>query len=219
VVELNQRDWALRIGYFLLADDPNNNNFDMRLFRRGQYVAEFEDRYTILGSSGKFRLTGWESQCYCGSFAAALTNPTLANPAFDANAPDIAATRKARSEFGFIANFEQTVTDDLGLFARLSWQSGQTEIMQWTDIDETASFGGVLKGTSWGRPDDVIGLAGVVNGLSGNYRPEGIMETFYSAALSKWAALSFDYQFVGNPGYNSARGPVSIGAVRLHLQF
>ncbi len=45
------------------------------------------------------RLTGWESQCYCDSFAATLTNPALIDPATDGGAPDIAATRKTRSEF------------------------------------------------------------------------------------------------------------------------
>ena len=238
-VELNQKDWALRAGYFLLPDVANGNDFDTRIFQRGQYLLEFEDRYTLFGTAGKFRLTGWESQCYCGSFAATLTNPFLSNPAFDPNAPDIAATRKTRSEFGFIANVEQAVTDDLGLFARLSWQSGQTEIMAWTDIDESASFGGVLKGTSWGRPNDRIGLAGVVNGLSGNYRaflgagglginigdgqisyrPEQIVEAYYLVGLTDWATFTFDYQFVANPADNYARGPVSIGAVRLHVQF
>jgi len=238
-VELNQKDWALRAGYFLADDVPNGNNFDTRLFQRGQYLLEFEDRYTLFGSPGKFRLTGWDTQCYCGSFAATLTNPFLSNPLLNPNAPDVAATRKTRSEFGFIANVEQTVTDDLGLFARLSWQSGQTEIMAWTDIDESASFGAVLKGTSWGRPNDRVGLAGMVNGISSNYqaflaagglginigdgalsyRPETIIETYYSVGLTDWAALSFDYQFFANPGYNYVRGPVSIGAVRLHAQF
>jgi len=240
VLELNQKDWAVRTGYFLLAAESNSNEFDTRLFRRGQYIVEFEDRYTLFGSSGKLRLTGWDSQCYCGSFSATLSNPLLTDPTIDNNAPDIAATRKTRSEFGFIANLEQTVTDDLGLFARLAWRSGQTEIMQWTDIDRTASVGSVYKGTGWGRPDDTIGLAGVVNGLSGNYqsflaaggnginigdgqltryRPEGIIETFYSIALTKWASLAFDYQFIANPAYNADRGPVSVGAVRLHVQF
>ena len=152
VVELNQKDWALRAGYFLLDDVPNGDNFDTRLFQRGQYILEFEDRYTLFGTQGKFRLTGWDTQCYCGSFAATLANPYLSNPALDPNAPDIAGTRKTRSEFGFIGNFEQTVSDDLGLFARLSWQSGQTEIMAWTDIDESASFGGVYKGRPGADP-------------------------------------------------------------------
>jgi high affinity Mn2+ porin len=238
-LELNQKDWALRSGYFLEPDVPNGNNFDTRIFQRGQYILEFEDRYMLFGTPGKFRLTGWETQCYCGSFAATITNPFLVNPALDGGTPDIAATRKTRSEFGFIANLEQTVSDDLGLFARLSWQSGQTEIVAWTDVDESISFGGVLKGTSWERPNDRVGLAGVVNGLSGNYqaflgigglginigdgalsyRPEEILETYYSVGLTDWATLTFDYQFVANPGDNLVRGPVSIGAVRLHVQF
>lgn len=239
VIELNEKAWAVRAGYFLVPDAPNQNNFDTRIGQRGQSIVEFEDRYTILGSQGKLRLTGWETECYCGSFAATLTNPVFSNPTLDPNAPDIAATRKTRAEFGFIANVQQTLTADLGLFSRLSWQSGQTEILAWTDIDESASFGGILKGTSWGRPADAIGLAGAVNGLSSNYRkfleagglgvnvgdgalsyrPEAIIEAYYSIGLTSWASLTFDYQFIANPGYNFDRGPADIGAVRLHVAF
>jgi high affinity Mn2+ porin len=52
-----------------------------------------------------------------------------------------------------------------------------------------------------------------------NYRTEQVIEAYYSFALTKWAALTLDYQFVANPGYNADRGPVSIGAVRLHVEF
>jgi high affinity Mn2+ porin len=45
------------------------------------------------------------------------------------------------------------------------------------------------------------------------------METYYSIGLTTWASLTFDYQFIANPGYNLVRGPVSIGAARLHVQF
>jgi high affinity Mn2+ porin len=31
--------------------------------------------------------------------------------------------------------------------------------------------------------------------------------------------LTLDYQWVKNPAYNADRGPVSIGALRLHGQF
>ena len=237
VLELNNKDWAVRAGYFLLPDVQNSPNFDTRIGRRGQSLVEGQHGYTLFSQSGIIRLTGWESQCYCGSFAATLTNPTLIDPATDGGVPDIAATRKTRSEFGFIGNVEHTVNSDLGLFARLSYQSGQTEITSWTDIDESVSVGAVLKGTAWNRPKDTIGIAGVVNGLSGNYqkflsigglginlgdgtlnyRPESIVETYYLIGLSDVAALTFDYQFIANPGYNYVRGPVSIGAVRLHF--
>ena len=75
--------------------------------------------------------------------------------------------------------------------------------MAFTDIDASASFGGVLKGTAWGRTDDRIGVAGAVNALSADhrayiaagglgiligdgrldYRPEKIVESYYSIAL------------------------------------
>jgi high affinity Mn2+ porin len=239
VLEFNQKSWAVRAGYFLVPDVPNGINFDTRIGQRGQALVELEERYTIFGSQGKVRLAGWETECYCGSFNATLDNPLLTDPVLNPGGPNIAATRETRAEYGFYANIQQTITDNLGLFTRLSWQSGQTEILAWTDIDESASFGGVLKGTSWGRPTDTIGLAGVVNGLSNSYqrflaaggmginvgdgglsyRPEEIIETYYSIGLATWASLTFDYQFIANPGYNYVRGPVSIGAARLHMQF
>jgi hypothetical protein len=37
-VELNQKNWAIRAGYFLEPDVPNGNNFDTRIFERGQWL-------------------------------------------------------------------------------------------------------------------------------------------------------------------------------------
>jgi hypothetical protein len=37
--------------------------------------------------------------------------------------------------------------------------------------------------------------------------------------LNTWATLTFDYQLIGNPGYNADRGPVSVFSGRLHAQF
>jgi high affinity Mn2+ porin len=117
--------------------------------------------------------------------------------------------------------------------------SDSSKVVGWTDCDRSLSFGTVLKGTAWGRPDDRIGIGGVVEGLSPiarayfaagglgiligdgqlNYRPEQILEIFYAFSVNKWATMSFDYQFVDNPGYNADRGPVSIFSGRLHAQF
>ena len=96
-----------------------------------------------------------------------------------------------------------------------------------------------IKGTRWGRPDDVFGIAGVVNGITREHEaflnagglgilvgdgqlphsgPEQILETYYSLPVSFWR-MTFDYQFIVNPGYNADRGPVSVIATRLHTQF
>ena len=79
-------------------------------------------------------------------------------------------TRKVRDNYGFVANVEQAITSDLGLFSRTTWNRGQTEKMGWTDCDLSFSLGFVLRGASWGRPHDHIGLGGVIEALSSEAR-------------------------------------------------
>lgn len=97
----------------------------------------------------------------------------------------------------------------------------------------------MLKGNAWGRPDDKIGAAWVIEGLSPiarayfaagglgsligdgqlNYRPEQILEAYYAYTINKWATLTFDYQLIDDPGYDADRGPVSVFSGPLHGQF
>ncbi|MGX9390264.1 carbohydrate porin [Nitrobacteraceae bacterium UC4446_H13] len=229
--ELNQKQWALRAGYFLMDAESNSNNFDMRLFRRGEYVVELETRYSLFGRPGKLRTIGWLNSAYSGSY-----RETLANPAFNL---DLAQTRRGRIKYGYVLNLEQALTDDIGLFGRWSWNDGKTEIMAFTDIDASLSLGASIKGTRWGRPDDVIGIGGAVNALSKdhrdfiaaggmgvligdgrlNYRNERILEAYYAVALNKQLTFTADYQLIVNPAYNADRGPVSIFSGRLHGEF
>ncbi len=233
-VELNQKNWAIRGGYFLVPIVSNSNSFDTNVPAHGEYIAELELRYSVFSQPGKLRLMGWTNIANMGSYADALAMP-ITTPNF----PDIAQTRQVRTNYGFVVNMEQAITDDLGVFARASWNPGLVEIIGWTDADRTLSFGSVLKGSSWGRPDDKIGIGGVVEGLSPiarayfaagglgiligdgqlNYRPEQVFEMYYAYSINPWTTLTFDYQFVNNPAYNADRGPVSIFSGRLHAQF
>lgn len=229
--ELNQKQWALRAGYFMMGAESNSNNFDTRILQRGQYVVELETRYSLFSQPGKLRTIGWLSSAYSGSY-----RDTLANPAYNL---DIALTRQGRTKYGYVINVEQALNDDIGLFGRWSWNDGKTEIMAFTDIDSSLSLGTSIKGTRWGRPDDVIGVGGAINGLSKdhrdfiaagglgiligdgrlNYRQERILEAYYAYALDKQWTLTADYQFISNPGYNADRGPVSVFSGRLHGAF
>ena len=96
-----------------------------------------------------------------------------------------------------------------------------------------------MKGARWGRNDDTVGIALAQNMLSKSrrdylaaggisffigdgrlaYRPERLLEAFYSAALSKGAFVSLDYQYIRNPAYNADRGPVNVIAARVHVEF
>jgi len=131
------------------------------------------------------------------------------------------------------------VVPGVGLFGRVGWAGGQVEPYEFTDIDHTASAGLTLGGRFWGRSNDTIGLAAVVNGISKEHiaylaagglgilvgdgqlphpGPEEIVETYYRLLLRSWQVTA-DYQFVVNPAYNRDRGPVSVISLRLHAQF
>jgi high affinity Mn2+ porin len=229
--ELNQKNWALRGGYFMIGAVSNSNNFDTQVFRRGQYVAELETRYSLFSRPGKLRTIGWVSSANSGSYRDTLDNPALNL--------DIEQTRTGRLKYGYVFNVEQSVTDDIGLFGRWSWNNGKTEIMSFTDIDASLSLGTSIKGAKWGRPDDTIGIAGAINALSRdhrdflaagglgpligdgqlNYRKERILETYYAFAFTKQITLTADYQFITNPAFNADRGPVHVFSGRLHGEF
>jgi high affinity Mn2+ porin len=231
LVELNQKDWAIRWGYLLMDATSNSNAFDMKLFSRGEYLIELENRYTLFSRPGKLRTIGWINSAFAGSFS-----ETLANPALNL---DISQTRQGRIKYGYVVNLEQSVTDDVGVFGRWSWNDGKTETMAFTDINASLSMGVSVNGKSWGRPDDTVGVAGAVNALSSsfrafvaagglgvligdgqlNYRKEDVLEAYYAIGIVKGAKLTLDYQFIANPAYNADRGPVSIFAARFHANF
>jgi high affinity Mn2+ porin len=155
--------------------------------------------------------------------------------------PDISLTRTTGAvKYGFAFNLEQPLADDgeTGLFARGGWNDGATETFAYTEADRTVSLGAQIAGTSWFRPDDRIGIAIDANGLSAahaDYLAAGglgfelgdgrlhrgdeiITEAYYSLQLLHWFAVTLDYQFIKNPGYNQDRGPVSVVSLRGHIQ-
>jgi high affinity Mn2+ porin len=204
-------------------------------------VAELETRHDIDGMAGKLRYLVFLNRApqdnYDQAVALAQQTGTPAN---------ITAVRRDSWKAGFALNLEQSITDDLGIFSRLSWNDGRTEGWTFTDIDRSVTGGLSLKGIRWNRPQDTIGLGGALNGLSKparnffaaggtgilagdgqlNYAGEAIIATYYSISLAdfskgfaKVAALTFDYQFVVNRAFNQDRGPVSVFAARLHVEY
>ncbi len=236
VAELNQRHWAVRAGYFLVPDVSNSNNFDMAVFRRGEYVVELETRYSLFSQPGKLRAAVWLNSVFSGDYRDALLL-VAANPGLDPT-DAIVQVRGSNIKYGYYFNMEQALTDSIGLFGRWSWNNGKNEIMAFTDIDASLSLGASIKGSAWGRPNDTIGIGGALNSLSKghrdylaagglsiligdgrlNYRQEHILETYYALALAKDVTLTFDYQHIANPAYNADRGPVHVFTGRLHAE-
>jgi len=227
--EWNRSSSTLRWGIFLEPAEADGTAMDYHLAKAWGQVAEWEQRYTIGGHSGALRPLVYWNRADMGSYSEALEEAH----------PDITTTRSYRSKTGGGLNWEQEITDSLGVFARAGFDDGHTETWAFTEIDRSASAGLSLKGTAWGRTADTLGVAAVVDGLSEdhrnylaaggygfaigdgrlNYGTEDIIETYYNWKPVSWLALAFDYQFVENPAYNRDRGPVSIYATRLHWEY
>ncbi len=143
-------------------------------------------------------------------------------------------------KYGFGLNLEQPIGRTGGLFGRVSWNDGHTATWAFTEIDRSYTVGANLGGHHWQRPNDAVGLALVRNDISADHRAflnaggsgfilgdgrlphyggEQIAELFYKARLASTLWLTFDYQFVRNPGYNADRGPVHLLALRTHVEF
>jgi high affinity Mn2+ porin len=226
--------WALRFGVFDLSDVPNSPDLEPA-FHEFQLVTEAQREFAIGERAGKIRVTGFDSRGRMG-----LLDQAVALAQSTDTAVDIASVRHYRTRLGASLSLEQELAASVGLFVRAGKDAGNVEPYEFTDIDRTMSAGLSLAGERWGRAGDTVGLAGVLDGISAARErylgagglgilvgdgklpqpgPEKILETYYSLALLRYAHITFDYQFIGDPAYNHDRGPVSVFAVRVHAQY
>jgi len=226
-------DWAFRIGRFLQPIESNGLELDTRFMEHYGDQLEVERRYTLSGQEGKIRLLLWRNKAKMGRFNDAIA---LANTTGDT--PDVGAVRSEHAKVGVGLSFEQKVGEDLGLFTRLDWSDDKTETYAFTEVGRSVSFGGILTGQRWARPQDSLGLAFAINMLGSahrdyladgglgaflgdgalNYGKEQIVEVFYSFQPVKHLWVSPDFQYIKNPGYNRDRGPVKVYGVRFHAE-
>ena len=196
---------------------------------------EIEHAHELIGHSGKLRLLAFHNHSKMTRFDDALDLGTQTSAT-----PDINLVRNGdKSKYGLGLNLEQAINENVGIFMRARWADGRTETYAFTEIDHSLSAGTLIKGSAWHRPEDTMGLAFAINGLSKshrnylaaggqgfflgdgnlNYQTENIAEVFYNLKLTKFAWLSADYQHINNPGYNADRGPVNFSGFRLHTEF
>ena len=241
--EWYQDRWTVRAGIFDLSATPAGGALSGAAYgldpnlSQFQAVGEIEERHEFLGQPGKLKVTGFLSRGRMGNFQDAVNaanwlgmDPSLA----------LALDRKFRNRPGVSANLEQQVNESVGFFARAGYTDGGVEPWDFADIDRTVQAGVSISGKEWGRPDDTLGFAGIVNGLANSheaylaagglgiligdgqlpvYRLEKIVESYYNYALTPNIKVGLDYQLIIDPGYNGTRGPANLLAARLHWQF
>ena len=233
-VEWTRSWWTLRGGIFELSDVPNSTRLEPG-FREYSLIGEIEGRYTWQGHPGKLKLLGFVNRGRMARYDDAVRLGQATG-----SAPDPSLVRRFASRPGISLNLEQELSPSLGAFARVSVNDGSDEAYEFTDVNKSLSLGLVLKGTAWGRAADNVGLAAAINDISSAARDyfaagglgiligdgqlsrpgrEKIIETFYSMRLVEHVNVSANYQYAVNPAYNRDRGPVSIFALRAHVEF
>jgi len=233
-LEWRTGDWTLRGGLFDTSRFPNGKSLTNG-FAQFQYDVEVERRYRAFGRQGKVKLTAFLSRARLASFTDAIAwGVANGQPA------DTTLVRRYRSRPGGVFNLEQPLSDDLGIFARVSVGDGHIEPYEYADIDRSVTAGVSLKGARWGRKADTVGLAVVDNAISKIHQAyanagglgiligdgklphpgdERIAELYYSWAAIEHVHVTFDVQAIQNPAYNRDRGPAVVFGGRLHLDY
>ncbi len=233
VVELVTPRWTLRGAEALMPTVANGIDMDWHVARDHGDNVEFEARP---GGRLVVRTLAYVNHANMGSYDDAIA-------AFRAHleaAPDIEAHRQqGRIKYGFGENIEYAVNDKVRVFGRAGWNEGHHESFAYTEVNDTIALGADTLGTRWRRPGDRAGIAVVTNGLSDSHREylrlgglgfllgdgtltygrETITEAYYRVQLWRGVSASVGGQRTVNPGYNRDRGPVAVGALRLHVDF
>ena len=231
IIEYITPKHELRYGVSLVPEQANGNDMDYNVKKANSSTLEYTQRFSIKGKPGAVRLLGYFTTTHMGNYNKSIKD--------DPTTPDVISTRQyGRTKYGFGINAEQSITKDAGIFFRTSWNDGKNETWAFTEIDHSISAGLSTNGNKWKRPNDNMGVAYVVSGISAphrnylqsggkgfmlgdgqlNYGLEQLAELYYSAELKKNSLfLSGFYQFLVNPGYNKDRGPVNVFSIRVHV--
>ena len=184
--------YAVRYGIFGEPAEANGPEIDPHFLKAHGQIVEFQENWILGDHPAHLREWAYLNTAHMGNYREALAEMPVD--------PDVTATRSYRNKYGFGLSFDKEITTRPRLLPRAGWNDGQSESWAFTEIDRTAAMGFLLKGRSWGRPNDEVGLAGVVNGLSDahkdylpaggigfiigdgrlNYAPEQIVETYYN---------------------------------------
>jgi hypothetical protein len=235
VTSLFEPRWRLAFGVFMEPNTANGAEFDYFDMSELGYNLELTVKPNDAGTV--VRLLSYFNEGRMGSYEEALA---LGRTTY--TVPDLLLVEKpGGTKYGFGLNFEQPLADDgeTGIFGRIGWNDGNHETWSYVESDRHASLGAQLSGIHWNRPDDRMGVAYGVNGLSDphkdyleaggigmllgdgrlNYGFEQVLELYYRIQVSRFVQISPDFQFIQNPGYNRDRGPVEVYGLRLRVIF
>ena len=238
VIDYEDRYWAFRFAEALLSKRANGLTLQKNLQRAHSENFELELRPELIqGRNTALRLLAFTNYADMGDYRVAIDNfleGKTATPEIDDH------PEHTTLKYGFGINGEQEFTSYIRGFFRAGWNEGQHESWNYTEVNQSATVGGDVRGTLWARPQDKLGLAFAINGISQshreylglgglgfvlgdgrlNYAPEKIVESYYNFPIQIYHGVygAVDLQYIDDPGYNRDRGPVIVPSLRLHVE-
>jgi hypothetical protein len=237
ILDYEDRKWGLRFAELLMPKVANGPDLSWNIPNSRAENIELELRPTLRkGLATKVRFLSYINHADMGNYRDSLL---LFDQGLTAT-PDITATRvPGRVKYGFGINFEQEFAKDMYAFGRWGWNDGKTESFAYTEDESGIEIGTYFVGTRWHRSLDRAGAVFVSSGIKSyhqrylangglgfilgdgalTYGRETIEEAFYTVHVWRGLFFAFDLQHINNPGYNQARGPVTVPGIRVHLEF
>ena len=237
LAEYHDRNYVVRFAEALMPKVANGIHLDADMSRARAENVELELHGKVIGKQeGIIRALAYVNHGNMGAYRDAVANFLAGRTPL----PDITAhPLQSTVKYGFGMNFEQPITDSIGIFGRWGWNEGQHESYAYTEVDQTWQIGVAGNGARWRRRYDRLGFVFVSNGISRdhqlyladggygfllgdgrlNYGRENILESFYTIHAWRGFFPAVGLQYAVNPGYNKDRGPALVPTVRWHLEF
>jgi hypothetical protein len=243
MAEYDDKSWSIRYGIFAMPVVANGIDLDWAFSRAHGNNTEFELRHSWIKSrAGVTRILFFDNRAHMGSYRETVQDFLNGSDTkkYGVTVPNILLHEHFSAlKYGVGYNTEQDLTDNFRVFGRFGWNSGVTESYAYTEVDQTIELGADYAGKRWNRAEDKVGLAVVSNAIKkdhqnylklgglgfllgdGNlsYGRESIVESYYTVQAWRGLFYALDVQHIQNPGYNTARGPVWVGSLRMHVDF
>jgi high affinity Mn2+ porin len=194
---------------------------------------QYAQEYVLFNKQGTIRALGFMNSTKSGVYKKFEYDSLTASAFFSDS------LKSYQQKIGFGIDADMAINENLGLFARYSWNDGKSESWGYTQCDGSFNAGLAYKLGKLRRPNDAFGLCGSYNTISKDhqkflknggsgfmigdgtltYAPEIVGEVYYTTNVFEHCFLTLNYQYLMNPAYNSERGAANFIGGRFHFEF
>lgn len=226
------QSWSITLLGAMLPNVAGGLDFDENVTNAYSFTTQFAFSYS---QTGRARLLGFVNHDNSLNFAQANSILTQNPEASDA----IEESRSYQTKIGAGIELEDHLSDNIGAFARASWNDGKTESYTFTQINSSLAAGLDLSGNLWGYENHHMGIQFINNNLSKQhqtfhelggsgfmvsgenfaYAAENIAEIYYNVQVLDELSVSLDYQLINNVGYNANNGTAHLYTTRFTVGF